>query len=106
MGWSRMVRNGTRMLEPVGLRILGGTITRDMNFWSQIYVTIGKFNGSDRTTLDMKRIPSKLSNGSWPPLDTSEETQISLPLLFMKSTLDGLGSCKIEEQESVARKGV
>jgi hypothetical protein len=101
-----MVRNGTRMLEPVGLRILGGTITRDMNFWSQIYVTIGKFNGSDRITLDMKRIPSKLSNGSWPPLDTSEETRISVPLLFMKSTLDGLGSCKIEEQESVARKGV
>jgi hypothetical protein len=81
-----MVRNGTRMLEPVGLIILGGDITRDMNFRSQIYVTIGKFNGSDRTTLDMKRIPSKLSNGSWPPLDTSQETRISLPLLFVKNT--------------------
>jgi hypothetical protein len=32
MGWSRMVRNGTRMLEPVGLIILGGDITRDMKF--------------------------------------------------------------------------
>lgn len=75
MGWSRMVRNGTRMLEPVGLIILGGDITRDMNFRSQIYVTIGKFNDSDRITLDMQRIPfpcpSKLSNRNWPLLDTS-----------------------------------
>jgi hypothetical protein len=27
----------------------------------------------------------KLSNGNWPPLDTSQETRISLPLLFVKN---------------------